>query len=105
MDDYCIVLCTFGDNDSAKQAATLAVEQRLAACVNILPGIQSVYHWQQEVHIDEEVQVIFKTKTALCDELHELILSVHTYTTPEWLILPVQSGSNDYIQWIKSSLK
>ncbi len=105
MTDYCLVLCTFANSDVAQHAAKQAVDKQLAACVNILPGVQSIYRWQDQIEVDTEVQVIFKSKHELTEQLYDLVCTIHTYTTPEWLILPVTGGSTDYLQWMKSNLK
>lgn len=105
MSDYCVVLCTCPDISTAEQLANLAVEKHLAACVNIINGIRSVYLWEGEIQQDNECQLVLKTLHCKTDELFELVLSRHPYDVPEWLILDVSDGSKDYLNWIKRSIK
>ena len=104
MPDYCIALCTCPDRDTAEQIARMVVSEKLAACVNILPGITSVYAWQGEICCDNEVQLIFKTRHREADNLFNRVLMLHPYDVPEWLLLDVADGGADYLKWIASSL-
>ncbi|WP_088331428.1 divalent-cation tolerance protein CutA [Lacimicrobium sp. SS2-24] len=101
--DSCLVLCTCPDEASASEIATAAVEQKRAACVSIVPGLTSVYSWQGKVEKDREVQLLIKTTRSNTDALYKLVLSLHPYDEPEWLIIDVAGGSTTYLNWIKSS--
>ncbi|WP_416306956.1 divalent-cation tolerance protein CutA [Neptunicella sp. SCSIO 80796] len=103
--EFCIVLCTCPQKSIAEQIAHAAVSQELAACVSIIDKVESVYLWQGEVQQDNEVQLIFKTKRQLTDDLFKLVISFHPYDVPEWLILDVASGSEAYLNWVRDSLK
>ncbi|MBN7821466.1 divalent-cation tolerance protein CutA [Bowmanella sp. Y26] len=103
MSEFCLVLCTCPDQDSARTIARQAVEQRLAACVNIIPGLESVYRWQGEVMTDSEVQLVSKTYKTRLDALYTLVSELHPYDEPEWLVLDIADGSPTYLDWIKSS--
>ncbi len=104
MSRYHIVLCTCPDNTVAQQIAATLVEEKLAACVNLLPGVVSVYQWQGELCRDTEVQMIIKTTSGKLDAAFERMLSLHPYDVPEWLVLDPTTGNPDYLNWIKSSL-
>lgn len=101
--DKLLVLCTCPDAASAGKIATAILEQRLAACVSQLPGIESWYRWQEEVRHDREVQLLIKTTAAAYPQLEQLIIQVHPYELPEILAVPVNMGSQGYLDWITES--
>ena len=76
----------------------------LAACVNILPGVQSVYRWQGAVESEAEVLMLIKTKASLIQEVQSTIASLHSYEVPEFLVLPILGGSEAYMAWLEASL-
>jgi periplasmic divalent cation tolerance protein len=104
MPDFVVVFCTCRDRDEAARLAHAVVDRRLAACVNILPAIESVYRWQEKVESETECLLLIKTTedrfSALRDAIHEL----HSYDTPEVLALPVAAGGEKYLAWIRSSV-
>jgi periplasmic divalent cation tolerance protein len=105
MSDFEIVLTTCGDRQTAERIAHRLVEQRLAACVNILPGVQSVYRWQGAVQSDPEVLLLIKTKAALIHQVQSTIASLHSYEVPEFLVLRISGGSDAYMAWLGASLE
>ena len=105
MADFQIVLSTCGDRETAERIAHRLVEQRLAACVNILPGVQSVYRWQGTVESASEVLILVKTKASLIQEVQSTIASLHSYDVPEFLVVPVFGGSHAYLAWLRDSLR
>jgi periplasmic divalent cation tolerance protein len=104
MSDFQIVLTTCGDRETAERIAHRLVEQRLAACVNILPGVQSVYRWQGAIQSESEVLLLIKTKVPLLREVQSTIVSLHSYEVPEFLVLPISGGSDAYMAWLEASL-
>jgi periplasmic divalent cation tolerance protein len=104
MADFQIVLSTCGDRETAERIAHRLVELRLAACVNILPGVQSVYRWQGAVESAAEVLMLIKTKVPLIQQLQSTIASLHSYEVPEFLVLPISGGSDAYMAWLATSL-
>jgi len=104
MSDFQIVLPTCGDRETAERIAHRLVEQRLAACVNILPGVQSIYQWRGAVQSESEVLVVIKTKAPLIQEVQSTIASLHSYEVPEFLVLPILGGSEAYMAWLEASL-
>jgi periplasmic divalent cation tolerance protein len=105
MADFKIILSTCGDREAAERIARRLVEQQLAACVNILPGVQSIYRWQGAVASDPEVLMLIKTRADLVPEVQSAITSLHSYEIPEFLVLPVSAGSAAYLGWMEESLK
>jgi periplasmic divalent cation tolerance protein len=105
MTDFQIVLSTCTDREQAERIAHHLVEQHLAACVNILPGVQSVYRWQGAVESAGEVMLLIKTNAAHSDQVRATISSLHSYEIPEFLILPVYGGSEAYLDWLNTSLQ
>lgn len=105
MSDICIGLCTCPDKAVAMSIAERLVELKLAACVNIIEGVSSVYRWQGKIQCDQEVQMIVKTEYKKVAEVYDAIARLHPYDTPEWLVLDASGGSQNYLDWIKSCLK
>jgi periplasmic divalent cation tolerance protein len=100
-----IVLCTVPDTGTAKTIANALVTEQLAACVNIIPGITSVYRWKESIENDAELLLIIKTAASAWPRLEQRILTLHPYELPEIIAVPIQTGQTDYIQWITDSLK
>lgn len=94
------VLCTCPDGDTARRLAAGLVEARLAACVNILPEIRSIYRWQGETCDDAEVLMIAKTTPPNYPGVERWLREHHPYDVPEVLALSVQAGSRDYLDWV-----
>ncbi len=100
----CVVLCTCPDQTAAMRVATTIVERRLAACVNRVPGIESIYRWEGRVEHDREELLVVKTTEARYAELEACIREVHPYDVPEVIALPIERGSSDYLAWIGESV-
>lgn len=96
-------MTTLPDAETASKLARNLVEMRLAACVNILAACQSVYRWQDDVHLDGEVPLIIKTTVELYPALETYIRQQHPYTLPEIVALDVAQGLPDYLTWIAAS--
>ncbi len=95
-----MVFCTFPDAEQASAAASALVEESLAACVNIIPGLRSIYRWQGKVHDDAEVMTIIKTSEARFPALEERLAALHPYDCPEILGLDVSAGHAPYLRWV-----
>jgi len=99
-----IVLTTLGaDADAAEFARTL-VEQRLAACVNIVGDVTSIYRWKDAVEQDEEQLLVIKTTAELVEALQARLRELHPYELPEFLVVPVKGGSEGYLAWLRDSV-
>ncbi len=95
-----VVLSTAANQTQAEELGQALVEKRLAACVSLLPGIQSVYRWQGKIERSSEVLMIAKTTEDLVQELTTELARLHPYETPEILALPVENGFQPYLSWI-----
>lgn len=95
-----IVLCTVPDQSSAEQIAGALVDERLAACVNILPGVTSVYSWQGKRETDREVVLIIKTRQGVYQNLEQRLVALHPYELPEIVAVPLVEGLAGYLGWI-----
>ena len=102
---YHIVVTTCPTPEVATQLANEIVEQQLAACVNIIPSIKSVYKWKGKIEHDEESLLIIKTMKQQLAPLEKLVLKLHPYETPEFISMPIESGSKAYLDWITASLE
>ena len=100
-----IVLSTAGSEDEARKIAHHLVEQRLAACVNIIPRIESVYRWEGKVESNREYLLLIKTSSTMFPEVRDAILELHSYELPECVEIAVEDGSSEYLQWVEESLK
>lgn len=100
MIDARIVLTTAGSAQEAEKIATALVERRLAACVNIIPQIQSVYRWQGDVERATEWLLIIKSRAAAFESVRDAIREIHSYELPECIMVEIESGSKPYLDWI-----
>lgn len=96
-----VVLCTFPDVQQAREAAAELVERRLAACVSLLPGVESIYRWEGKVERAGEVLAVIKTTRY--SELEAALKELHPYEVPEILALPVKAGLAGYLKWLGES--
>lgn len=96
-----LVLCTAPDSETAARLARTLIEEKLAACVNLLPGIRSIYQWQGKIEDEREVQMLIKTTADRFGELAERLDALHPYDNPEILALDVAGGALDYLRWVK----
>jgi periplasmic divalent cation tolerance protein len=94
------VYTTFPSLVEAERAGRSLVERRLCACVNILPGMVSLYWWQGAIERGEEVVMIIKTRAALAEQVRAAARELHSYTTPAVLVLPIESVDPDYNAWL-----
>jgi periplasmic divalent cation tolerance protein len=99
-----VVLITAPNQEVAKTIARALVEERLAACVNLVPGLTSVYRWQGEVVEDQEVLLIVKTTTFAFPRLKERVLALHPYTVPEIIALSIAEGHGAYLSWLRENV-
>ncbi len=95
------VLVTAPDAEVGEQLARALVEERLAACVNVIPGIRSFYRWEGKVQSDDEVLLVIKTRDDRCEALADRVRSLHPYDLPEVLALPAVGGSVPYLEWVE----
>lgn len=100
-----LALTTAATRDEAEQLANLLVEEGLAACVNLVPGLHSIYRWQGAIESASEVLLIIKTSTHLLADLERTIAANHAYQVPEFLVVPILSGSEPYLNWLISSVR
>jgi len=96
-----VVLITAPREDEAVRIARSLVEARLAACVNIIKDIRSIYSWQGKIEDDSEVLLVVKTRSELFDSLSKKVKELHSYSVPEIIALPIIKGSEDYLKWIR----
>jgi periplasmic divalent cation tolerance protein len=104
MTDKIVVLSACGSSEEAQRLARALVEKRLAACVNIVPGVRSVYRWKEAIEEEEEVLLVIKSSRALLDELRAELERLHSYEVPEVLALQVVAGSEAYMRWLEREL-
>ena len=100
-----VVLVTAPDEKTARQIARALVEEGLAACVNIIPGLTSIYTWQGEVHEDAEWLLLIKTTDTTYPRLEARIRQLHSYEVPEIIAIAVTKGFHRYLHWIEESVK
>ncbi len=99
-----IVLTTAGSQDEARKIAHALVERKLAACVNIIPQIESIYRWQGKVENATEWLLVIKTKSSAFAQVRDAIRELHSYELPECLLLEIPDGSTDYLSWIANNV-
>jgi periplasmic divalent cation tolerance protein len=103
--DYVLVMTTLpADADAGTFAHTL-VEARLAACVNLLPGMESVYRWEGKVEQERERQLVIKTSRGRLPALWDRVREMHPYDVPEFIVLPIIDGNDAYLRWVGESTR
>ena len=100
MTEMVVVLTTVADNDAADAVARQLVDERLAACVNLLPAMTSFYRWQGQVARDAERQLVIKTTRDRVPALEARLRALHSYEVPEFVVVSVDQGSAGYLQWV-----
>ena len=100
MSVHVVVFITAGSVEEGQNIARTLVEERVAACVNIVSPIESVYRWQGKVQDDREVLLIAKTAAEMLEKLARRVKQLHSYKVPEIIALPIVAGSEDYLHWI-----
>jgi len=103
-DAYRIVLTTTGTEAQARDIARELVERRLAACVNVIPGVCSFFRWEGRVCEEPERLLLVKTTEARLDEVRRAIAELHSYDVPEVVVLPIEGGSDAYLAWLSESV-
>ena len=105
MSDVQIVLSTIDTTENARRIARTLVDERLAACVSILPPVTSIYRWKGELHEAPEFQLIIKTTTDRVETLVGRLQELHPYEVPEILALPVSQGLGSYLDWLRDETR
>lgn len=100
--EYSVVLLTAPSLEVGEEIGTQLVEQKLAACANILPDVVSIFSWQGEIQNDSEVMLVIKTRGELFEQLAAAVEALHPYETPEIIALPILAGSQRYLEWIEA---
>jgi periplasmic divalent cation tolerance protein len=101
--DRIIVLITAGSEEEAHKIGESLVEGKKAACVNIVPGIESLFWWEGKIDSTRESLLLVKTRASLFPEIVEMVKGTHSYDVPEIIALPIISGSEDYLKWLDSA--
>ena len=105
MAEEIIALITAGSDEEATTIARALVDEHLAACVNIVPEVRSLFFWEGKTQDAREVLLICKSRRPLLDELINRVKSLHSYSVPEIIALPIVAGSRDYLEWVRESTK
>jgi periplasmic divalent cation tolerance protein len=99
-----VVLTTLAGDEDASAIARTLVEERLAACVNVVPGLTSIYRWKGSIEQDEEQLLLIETTADLVESLKVRLHQIHPYETPEFLVMPVSGSSEAYLRWVDESV-
>ncbi len=98
------VYCTTSSMEEARRISKILVEKRLAACVNLIPEIYSIYQWQGKIEESQEIALIAKTTTECLENLKKTIIKHHSYECPCIVALPMVGGNQDFLAWIRNEL-
>jgi periplasmic divalent cation tolerance protein len=105
MGDEIIVLITTSNEDEAAKIGTALVDCHLAACVNIVPEVRSLFFWEGKTRDERETLLICKSRLPHMEQLVARVKSLHSYTVPEVIALPIVAGSREYLDWVKNATK
>jgi len=100
-----LVYINFPNRECARHIGTALIEKQLAACVNIIPEIESIYQWEGEVKTENEVMTIVKTTASRYKQLEKYVLENHPYDVPEVISLPISQGSESYLNWVQDQME
>ena len=104
MSDFLSVFITTPSRDEAEKIARALVEEKLAACVNIMPGVESLYRWQGKIEKNQECALIAKTSSAIFDALQKRVKELHSYHCPCITAWPIVKGNEEYLKWLGNDL-
>jgi periplasmic divalent cation tolerance protein len=104
MTDKIVVLSTCGSAEEAAQIARALVDKKLAACVNVMPGVRSFYRWKGAIEDQQESLLVIKSSRGLFDQLRVEIEKLHSYEVPEVIAVPIVDGSEGYLEWLEREL-
>jgi periplasmic divalent cation tolerance protein len=102
--EFVIVMTTAGSDEQATELARALVERRLAACVNVVSQVCSIYRWKEKVQQDDEKLLVVKTAAHLFPAIRDAIRELHSYELPEVIMVPLTGGDSDYLEWLRSCL-
>jgi len=105
MTDKIVVLSTCASSEEAERIARTLVEKKLAACVNILPAVRSIYRWKGAIEDDQETLLLIKSSRALFGDLRAEIQKLHSYEIPEAIAIPIVDGLERYLEWMAGALR
>lgn len=103
--DYTVLFITTANTEEARRIASMLLNQKKVACVNIVPRVSSLFWWQDKIDSAQESLLIVKTKTSLLNEIITLVRQIHSYDVPEIIALPIVGGNQDYLDWIGEEVK
>lgn len=103
-EDYAVVLIS-APSEAGSLIARALIENRVAACVQIIPGVTTTYWWKDKIEYDEEVLLVVKTLHSRFEKIELLLKELHPYDVPELLLLPIRGGSEKYLNWLRSSVE
>ncbi|GAI85948.1 unnamed protein product [marine sediment metagenome] len=98
--EYVVLFITTADEEEAKLISRVLLEQRKAACVNIVPGVSSLFWWQGNIDSAQESLLVIKTRAMLVNEVVQLVKEIHSNDVPEIIALPIVGGNKDYLEWV-----
>jgi periplasmic divalent cation tolerance protein len=101
---YIVIFVTAKDKRQARKIASKLVEEKLIACANIVDKIHSLFWWEEKVDSSKEVLLILKTKMSLFAKIEKTVKSIHSYSVPEIIAIPIVAGQKDYLSWIENSV-
>ena len=105
MDEYILILVTVGSLTEGEKIGKALIEEGLAACVNILPGVTSIFRWKGDVFSEGEQLMLIKSRKALFHKIKDRVMNLHSYDVPEIIGIPITLGSPDYLKWIDEATK
>lgn len=100
-----MIITTVPDIDTGQKIANYLVEEKLAACVNIIPRVTSIYRWQGQIQTDTELLVLIKSTQSMEHTIYEAVKDMHPYELPELITVSIDRGDGDYLQWITDSVR
>ena len=102
--EYIVVFITTNTSGEAQEISRVLLEQRKAACINIIPEVDSRFWWENEIDSAQESLLVIKTKSSLLPEIIDLVKGAHSNVVPEIIALPIVGGNQDYLEWIEKSI-
>lgn len=105
MNEFIVVLVTCSSLEEGEKIGNFLVQNKLAACVNLMPGVNSIFFWEKRLSKETEVLLMAKTKKELFEPLAEEVKKLHGYDLPEIIAVPIEAGSKEYLEWIGQETK